>query len=81
MLNYFSKPLGINTIPNFLRASTASGLRRLMAINNRKHSGFIKYFDFQYIEKEGRWYVWYFVSEELDQLAETLTGQEPQENS
>jgi len=76
MLNYFTSPLGINHVPSFLRAKTPLGLRRAMLRTNAKHSGFVKYFDIQYIEKEDRWYAWYFVTEDMDGLQEILNGEQ-----
>ena len=64
--------MGINHVPNYVAASSVKGLRRLMLINNKKHNGFVKYFDIQYVEKDGKWYAWYFVTEGLKELMETL---------
>ena len=72
MASYFQSPLGINHVPNFLRASTSSGLRRLMLLNNRKHKGFVKYFDIQWVEKESKWYAWYFVTEDMQGMMNAL---------
>lgn len=80
MASYFQSPLGMNHVPNFLRASSSTGLRRLMLINNRKHKGFVKYFNIQWVDNEERWYAWYFVTEETAQLEQTLRG-EVQEGS
>lgn len=66
----------MNHVPSYLRAQTVSGLRRLMLLNNKKHSGFVKYFDIQYIEKEDRWYCWYFITEDMAGLEAALLEQE-----
>ncbi len=71
----------MNHLPNFLRAQSPAGLRRLMAQNNRKHQAYIKYSVPQYVAEEKRWYVWYEVTEEFSQLEQTLSGQEQEENS
>lgn len=66
MASYFQSPQGINHVPNFVRAKTVAGLRRAMFINNRKHRAFINYFDIQFNGKDGFWYAWFFVEEQLD---------------
>lgn len=70
----------MNHLPNFLRAQTPSGLRRLMAINSRRLKGYVKYSVPTYVESEKRWYTWYEVTEEMAQLEETLSGQEQEES-
>ena len=75
MAAYFTSPLGINHVPNFLRASSSAGLRRLMLLNNRKHKGFVKYFDIQWVSEENRWYAWYFVTEDMQGLESALRGE------
>jgi hypothetical protein len=67
LASYFSRPLGADTTLDFLVARTPEGLRRAMLRNNLKHKAFINYMTPQYVKKggedEGRWYVWFFVSE------------------
>lgn len=76
MLNYFTSTLGMNHVPSFLRAQTPGGLRKAMLRVNAKHGGFVKYFDIQYVEKEDRWYAWYFVTEDMDGLQQILSGEQ-----
>ena len=74
MASYFQSPLGINHVPNFLRARSAAGLRRAMLINNTKQKGFVKYFDIQWISEEKAWFAWFFVTEDLGELVKSLEG-------
>lgn len=53
-------------IPNFLKASKASGLRRLMLLNNLKHGKMYHYFDFVYVPGEKKWYVWFEESVDIN---------------
>jgi hypothetical protein len=53
-------------IPNFLTAGTPQGLRRLMLLNNIKNAKQYNYFDLQFVN--GKWFVWYFESENIDGL-------------
>lgn len=76
MASYFQTPLGINHIPNFLRASSPRALRRLMLRNNTRHSGFVKYFNIQYVESDKSWYAWFFVTEEEFAQLENQEGDE-----
>ena len=46
-------------IPNYLVASSPQGLRRLMLLNNNKRGAWHKY-EIQYIQKENRWYAWFY---------------------
>lgn len=48
-----------NLIPNFIKASSPFGLRRLMLINNAKLGGLVQYFDIQQT-LDGKWIAWYF---------------------
>jgi len=74
-MNYFQSPLGINHIPNFLRASTASGLRRLIARNNMRLKGFVQYIGQPtWNEKESKWYVWYYETEDFKGLEDVMQG-------
>lgn len=59
-LQIFTPNLGVEDIPNFLRARSAAGLRRAMLKNNLKHKAFVQYFDIQFNEAERVWYAWYF---------------------
>ena len=61
MASYFWEDLGPSSIPSYLSAGSATALRRLMLINNRKQKGFVRYFDIQYVAEEKRWYAWYIV--------------------
>lgn len=79
-MNYMQVPLGVNHVPQFLRAPTASGLRRLMALNNVKHKAFIVYRDFQFVASEKKWYVWFDITENLEELEKTLTAKEPEDS-
>ena len=60
---------GMDNIPNFLRARSPQGLRRLMRRNNLRLRAFIKY-DIQWVDSEKQWYAWYYVD------FERLTDQE-----
>ena len=53
---------GVATIPNFLRARSANGLRRLMRMNNIRNRGFVHY-EITWVESEKQWYAWYYVDE------------------
>jgi hypothetical protein len=50
------------TVPNFVRASSKSGLVRAMMRNNHKDKNFYRYFDIQFAD--GEWVAWYL--QELD---------------
>lgn len=71
-MNYFSEPLSISSIPNFLTAESPRALRRKMLINNRKQKGYVHYFDITWHPDEKTWYAWYIVKveNELEQLNE-----------
>lgn len=47
--------------PFFLRAKTPEDLRKLMLLNNRRHSRKFHYFDFQFVK--GSWYCWFEIDE------------------
>jgi hypothetical protein len=53
-------------IPNFLTAGTPQGLRRKMLLNNLKNAKQFNYFDIQFAN--GKWFVWYFERENIDNL-------------
>jgi hypothetical protein len=53
-------------IPNFLTAQTPQGLRRLMLLNNLKYGRQYNYFDLQFVN--GKWFVWYFDREKVENL-------------
>lgn len=74
MYNLFSPQLGINTIPNFITARTAQGLRRAMLRNNTKHKGFVTYQDIQQL-KDGTWIAWFYVSENIEGMTQ-LAGKD-----
>lgn len=53
---------GHATIPNFIRATSLIGLRRLMLMNNIRLGGHAQYFDIQQVSDKGRvvWVAWYY---------------------
>jgi hypothetical protein len=53
-------------IPNYISASSPKGLRRLMLLNNLKNGKQYNYFDLQFAN--GKWFVWYYESEKIDEL-------------
>jgi len=50
-------------IPNFLKARSEIGLRRLMLRNNTKHG---MQFDYQIMFAKASWYAWYYLDIESD---------------
>jgi hypothetical protein len=48
----------LNNIPNFLKAKSPQGLRRLMLLNNVKSVIQYTYHDIQFVN--GDWYAWYY---------------------
>lgn len=72
MSAYFTKVLGADHVPNFIKASTASGLRRLMSRNSIRLKGFVQYFDIQYVQDEKAWYAWYFVTDKEASFREVM---------
>lgn len=49
-----------STIPNYLKARSLVGLRRLMLRNNARHGCYFPYFDIQFVQ--GYWYAFFFQS-------------------
>jgi len=51
-----------NHIPNYLKAASPIGLRRLMLLNSIKLNGFVTYFSVQYVNegKDKYWIAWYY---------------------
>jgi len=45
-------------IPNFIKAKSEIGLRRLMLEINLKNQAMHKFFDIQYVN--GYWYAWFY---------------------
>lgn len=64
-MNYFSSPLGPETIPQFLKARSAEGLRRAMRINATRFKAFITYTSIQWVESEKSWYAWFYMPEKV----------------
>lgn len=48
----------LESIPNFVVASSPQELRRLMYLKNIQNSTWHKYFDIQNVD--GKWYAWFF---------------------
>ena len=50
-----------SNIPNFIKATSPMGLRRLMLLNSAKLGMQIKYYDIQYVveEKSSYWIAWF----------------------
>jgi len=46
-------------IPSFIKAKSPAGLRRIMLLNNTKHSKTFQYFSIQFVEKE--WFAWFYL--------------------
>ena len=53
----------MESIPNFIRAKSPQGLRRLMRRNNLRRRGFVQY-NIIFVESEKLWYAWYYLNEE-----------------
>ena len=73
-MNYFSDPLGISNIPNFLVAKTPAGLRRLMRRNNVARGGYVDYKVM--VGPDGRWYAWYVIdiNQAIEEQEQAMTG-------
>ena len=54
--------VSLKRIPNYLKARSPQGLRRLMLLNNARASSFYEYLNIQFIPdaKGGYWYCWYY---------------------
>jgi hypothetical protein len=76
-VNYFYEPLGVNSIPNFVRAGSPMALRRLMLKVNRKFKGYVQFSTPHFVESEGVWYAWYVdTSNPKDALSNAIRGDE-----
>ena len=53
-------------IPNYLTAQTVMGLRRFMLLNNIRNGKSYNYFDFQFVN--GKWFVWFYDTENIENL-------------
>lgn len=43
--------------------------------NSKKHKGFIVYQDIQWVDKEQKWYAWFYVTEEdMRSIEKLITG-------
>lgn len=52
------------TIPNFISASTPSGLRLSCLQNNARMNAYVKYYAITYDPNEKMWYAWFYESVE-----------------
>ena len=64
MASYFQSPLGMNHIPNFVKAKSPQGLRHALFRNNKKHKAFVVYQDIQFVS--GEWVAWFYVTEDVE---------------
>jgi len=62
-MNYFSQALGPETIPTYLKARSAEGLKRAMRLNAIKQKGFVNYHAIQWVESEKAWYAWFYIND------------------
>lgn len=53
---------GPQVVPNFVKASSLLGLRRLMLMNNLKLGGYVNYFQINQIDDAGKkvWVAWFY---------------------
>lgn len=58
----------LDKIPNFLKAQTPHGLRRLMLRNNLSKNVQFVYHSVQFVN--GEWFAWYYEEMKADQLNE-----------
>jgi hypothetical protein len=54
----YNQSMGMESIPNFLKARSAQGLRRLIRRNNLRLRSFVVY-NIQWVESEKSWFAWY----------------------
>lgn len=52
---------GPSVLPNFIKAGSPLGLRRLMLMNNLKLGGYVSYFQITAVQESGKtvWYAWF----------------------
>ncbi len=67
----------LQSIPHFIHASTAAGLKRSMLKNNTKFGLHIKYFDIQYVGNLKRWYAWFVIDIDSSFQKEYLDNVDP----
>jgi len=58
--------VSLKRIPNYLKARSPQGLRRLMLLNNAKYSTFFEYVYIQFTE--GNWYAWFYRDVDSDDI-------------
>lgn len=52
--------VGKSEVPNFLKSSSATSLRRMMLKECSRFGGSVSFFDIQFAQ--GFWFAWYYVS-------------------
>lgn len=62
-------------IPNFIRARSPQGLRRLMLLTNARYGAWVQYQDIQFVN--GEWIAWYHAPLDTNEF-ESLTSGETQ---
>lgn len=72
-ITYFANRGEITTVPNFVTARTANGLRRIMLRTNTRLKGFASFYSIQWVESEKRWYAW-FLEDVSDQDLRSVDG-------
>jgi hypothetical protein len=65
-------------IPNYIKAGSLQGLRRLMLLNNTRKSAWHKYFDIKYVNEglKTYWIAWYYENiddKSIDEQSEELS--------
>jgi len=62
----------VSVIPQYLKAKSPEGLRRLMLIVNMKHSTQFVFHSIQFVQ--GYWYAWFYVEQRvIDAIESTET--------
>ena len=67
--------VSLKRIPNYIKARSPQGLRRLMLLNNARSSTFYEYTHIQFISdaEGGQWYAWYYRDVDNNDIADLET--------
>lgn len=57
----------LDKIPNYIKAKSPQGLRRLMLANNVRHATEFRY---SIIFANGEWYAWYYLTTDFKEVSE-----------
>lgn len=62
-----SETARLDKIPNFVKAKSPEGLRRVMLMNNIRNAMQFVYHDIQFVN--GYWFAWYYEQSQFNEVA------------